>query len=104
MSLQQATQHRGIPWQIYHQISGVFVHMVKRHHVFFAVFFAPPDSVVMLTPEQRIAVLACLLFTSMCVTALLFGRRPDQVEGRIIAGEFVLLFVMFCLFGRELWL
>ena len=31
-------------------------------------------------------VLACLAFTSMCVTALLLGRRPNETQGRILAG------------------
>ena len=34
----------------------------------------------------RAQVLACLAFTSMCVTALLLGRRPNETQGRILAG------------------
>ncbi len=30
--------------------------------------------------------LACLALTSMCVTALLLGRRPNETQGRVIAG------------------
>jgi hypothetical protein len=31
-------------------------------------------------------VLACLAFTSLCVTALLLGRRSNETVGRIMAG------------------
>ena len=77
---------RGLPRQLFTQIAGIFLEMVRRHHVVFAVFQGGGDAALIITRPQRVLVLACLVFTSMCVTAMLLGRRPDQVEGRVIAG------------------
>jgi hypothetical protein len=41
-------------------------------------------------------VLACLVFTSMCVTALLLGRRPEETQGRLIAGAVSALCMVPC--------
>ena len=37
-------------------------------------------------PPPLPQVLACLAFTSLCVTALLLGRRSNETVGRIMAG------------------
>ena len=86
MDRQKLSGHTGIPRQLFRQVYVVFVEMIRRHHVFFAVFQARGDAALLLTRPQRVVVLACLLFTSMCVTAMLLGRRPAQVEARIVAG------------------
>ncbi len=86
MDKEQAGAHRGIPQQLYAQVRSIFGEMLRRNHVVFAVFLADGDAELLITRPQRVLVLACLVFTSMCVTAMLLGRRPDQVEGRIVAG------------------
>ncbi len=77
---------RGIPQQLYTQVRSIFAEMLRRHHVVFAVFKADGDAALLVTRPQRVLVLACLLMTSMCVTAMLLGRRPDKVQGRVVAG------------------
>ena len=40
--------------------------------------------------------LACLIFTSLCVTALLLGRRSSDARGRIVAGMVAALCMLPC--------
>ena len=86
MDLQLVNEHSGIPRQLFRQVSTIFTEMLRRHHVVFAVFWASDDSALLMTRPQRAVVLACLVFTSMCVTAMLLGRHPDQMAARVIAG------------------
>jgi hypothetical protein len=46
----------GVPWQLFVQIKGVFVEMVKRHHVVLSIFLANGDAQLPLTLPQRILV------------------------------------------------
>ncbi len=64
------------------QIRLVFVEMVRRHHVVFSIFVAHGEAQVAYTLPQRVSVLACMVFTSMCVSALLLGRRSFDLQGR----------------------
>ena len=72
--------HRGVPRQLVSQLKAVFVEMIRRHHVMFSIFMAHDDAHLSLTLAQRVTILACLVLTSMCVTAMLLGRRPDQTQ------------------------
>ena len=67
------------------QIRILFVETMRRQHVLLGIFFARSEDALMLTRTQRVSVLACLIFTSMCVTALLLGHRSDMVQTRIFA-------------------
>ena len=82
----QLSGRTGIPRQLYTQVRGVFLEMLRRHHVVVSVFSARGDAALLMTQPQRMVVLACLLFTSMCVTALLFGHRSEQLGTRLVAG------------------
>ena len=64
----------------------MFWNMIRGHHVVFSIFFANEDAQVALTLTQRVKVLACLVFTSLCVTAMLLGHRSSDVVSRVIAG------------------
>jgi hypothetical protein len=76
----------GLPGQIFRQVSAIFVDMVRRNHVLFSVFAAPQDALLHLGVPERVMVLAAILFTSMCVSAMVCGRRPDAVQSRVITG------------------
>jgi hypothetical protein len=76
----------GMPGQIFRQVRCIFVDMVRRNHVLFSVFSAPQDALLQLGVPERVMVLAAILFTSMCVSAMVCGRRPDAVQSRVITG------------------
>jgi hypothetical protein len=60
--------------------------MLWRNHVLFSVFKAPQDALLHLGVPERVMGLAAILFTSMCVSALVCGRRPDAVQSRVVTG------------------
>jgi hypothetical protein len=76
----------GMPGQIFRQVRCIFVDMVRRNHVLFSVFAAPQDALLHFGVPERVMVLAAILFTSMCVSAMVCGRRPDAVQSRVITG------------------
>jgi hypothetical protein len=49
-------QSRGVPWQLFRQVRGVFMEMVRRHHVVFSIFLAQGDAQLPLNLTQRILV------------------------------------------------
>ncbi len=67
------------------QIREVFLETLRRHHVLLSIFMAHPDAQLTLSLPQRVVVLACLVSTSLCVSALLLGRDSFDSHGRILA-------------------
>ena len=58
MLLDKSTVHaqRGVPWQLFHQVRGVFVEMLRRHHVVLSIFMAHGDAQLPLNVTQRVTV------------------------------------------------
>ncbi len=75
-----AAMHKGVPWQLYQQVKGVFLQLMSQQHLVFSIFAARGESLAMLTLAQRVLVLICLVATSMWVCAMLLGRRPDGAQ------------------------
>jgi hypothetical protein len=51
---------RGVPWQLFHQVRGVFLEMLRRNHVVLSIFMAQEGDQVVLTLTQRVTVRACI--------------------------------------------
>ena len=51
---------RGVPWQLFHQVRGVFIEMLRRHHVVLSIFMANEDAQLPITLAQRVLVSALL--------------------------------------------
>jgi hypothetical protein len=47
---------RGVPWQLFHQVRGVFLEMLRRNHVVFSIFMAQGKHQGELTLTQRVTV------------------------------------------------
>jgi hypothetical protein len=86
----------GLPWQLLRQVSSVFKQVVRRHHVVLGIFIAPHDARLQLGLPQRVLILGSLMFTSLCVSALLLGRRPENTQSRLFVGFIAALFMIPC--------
>jgi hypothetical protein len=47
---------RGVPWQLFNQVRGVFIEMLRRHHVVLSIFMANGDAQLPLSLNQRVLV------------------------------------------------
>ncbi len=53
---QTAQRNRGMVWQLFVQVRGVFVETLRRQHILFSIFMAKGDAQVLLTLPQRVMV------------------------------------------------
>ncbi len=64
---------RGVPWQLFNQVRGVFIEMLRRHHVVLSIFMANGDAQLPLTLTQRILVSSVLLLLR-CACSFQYAR------------------------------
>ncbi len=51
-----AASSRGMAWQLYSQVRGLFVETLRRQHIFLSIFMARGEAQVLLTLSQRVTV------------------------------------------------